>query len=602
MNYEWRYWEIPSDISFLNIRQQQPDLKDQYSNSIQGDYFQGWQGIYQYVYEVLSGNRNAGKAEIAACERFVYDLNRNDLVFDKDEADFAITLCTFLCHPKGPLAGKPFYLMYWMQFVIGQIFAWRYSNQARELLRGELRFQKSFIAVARGNSKTVLAAALAVIIALITENGSPVLTTSATVQKQSRIAFEDISNMIKSASPSIRKRFQCLQNEIRILHNKGKIFPTSSESETLDGLRICGAIIDEVHAHPNSKVIDVLSTGMQSSKDPHMLLITTAGTNTLSYGREYMDYATDVAQHVIDNDRLLTVVYKVDQQDEADWLNEQVWEKANPALGHAVNLESLKAAATEATRNAAARANFLTKHLNVWVDFAEDSFVDSTDLEKCRVNQLDLSKYTNKECYIGIDLASVDDLSSAVLIFPNNESGIDIFQRSYLPETALDKLKPAIRDRYMKAHDAGELIITHTEVTDFDYIKHDIISWTEQFDVKGISIDAAAGGARFAFDLNEEHGLDVIAVKQGFGLSETAILFQSLVKDRKVKYADSLLEWGILNSLVVHGEYGDIRITKSKTDHSKKIDPCVATIIGLSQTILRESEYSYYEENEVRFL
>ncbi|WP_188013172.1 terminase large subunit [Photobacterium damselae] len=602
--YKYKFWKIPEDISFLDYRTNEPNLTDSFGHCIStSDYYQGWQSIYQYCFDVLTGKRVAGQHEIAACERFVHDLHREDLVFDKAEVDFCITVCTCLRHPKGPIAGTPFFLMPWMIFIIGQVFGWRYSDKARESLRGEQRFIKSSIFVARGNSKTVLAAALVVIISLITANGSPVLTTSATVQKQSRIAFEDIAKMIKSASPTIKKRFRLLQNEIRVLHNDGKIFPTSSESETLDGLRICGAIIDEVHAHPNSKVVDVLSTGMQSSKDPHMMMISTAGVDTQSYGREIFEYSKEVAKNVQTNDRLLAVVYTVDDEDHDNWHDEATWEKANPALGHAVNLESLRAAYVEATRNEKARANFMTKHLNIFVDFEEESFVNASDLFACRDRSLnDIAKYENKECYLGLDIAGVSDLSSLVYIFPAPDGGIEVFQRSYLPESVLNDVKPSIKDRYLEANKRGELIFTPTEITDIDYIKQDILNAYKDFNVQGLSIDAAAGGTKLSYDFIDEHDIEAVAVKQGYGLSESAILLQSLIKSNKFRYNSDLLEWCFVNALVQEGQSGDIRVIRNKADHSKKIDICIATVIGLSQTILQENQDSIYEHQEVRFL
>jgi phage terminase large subunit-like protein len=599
--YKWQFWDISGvNLNQYNYRINEPDLCDIYEHSIQGDYFQGYQAIYQYAFDVLTGVRPAGRSEIAAAERFIYDLTREDLVFDHEEVDFIYLVTNQLRHPKGPIAGQSFYIMPWMGFILGQIYGWFYSDKARETLRGDRRYLKSFTAVARGNSKTVLGAAAAIVMMLTTQNGAPVATTSATVQKQSRLAFEDISRMIKTASASIKKRFRCLQNEIRSGSNDGKIFPTSSESETLDGIRITFALVDEIHAHPDSKIVDVLSTGLQSSKDPHLMMITTAGINTQSYGREIMDYADEVAQNKAVNDRFLSVVYKVDKEHEDNWDNETYWFHANPALNHAVSLEALRAAYAEATRNAKGRANFLTKHCNVWVDFDEDNFIDSGELFDCKYNELNIEDYKGKPCYLGLDLAGVSDLSSLVYIFPTDNGGVDVFQKSYLPESAIRDAKPSIQDRYYTAQKNGELIFTIGEVTDFEYIKDDIQRAYTDFDVQALSIDGAAGGVRFASEL-EELGIEAVSVKQGFGLSESAILLQTLVKSGKFKYGSDLLEWCFVNALQREGTFGDICVIRPKNDHSKKIDICVATLIGLSQTILQENTTSIYETQDFRF-
>ncbi|HHG3075751.1 TPA: terminase large subunit [Vibrio parahaemolyticus] len=605
--YQHKFWDISDvDLEKFNYRVKSPNLVDAYGHSILGDYFQGVQSVYQYAYDVLSGIRPAGLAEIGACERFIYDLQREDLTFDEEEASFVIFVANQLRHPKGALAGQPFYLLPFMSFILTQMFAWYYTNKARETLIGERRFIKTFWAVARGNSKTVVGAVGSIINMLTNLNGAPVGTCSATVQKQSRIAFEDISNMIRSAGYSIRKRFQVLQNEIRVLHNNGKILPTSKQANTLDGLRIAGlALCDEIHAHPDSSIVDVLSTGMNSSKNPQLLMITTAGFDTQGYGKEMFDYSEDVACNKLPPDvcdRFLSVLYKIDKEDEVNWEDEKIWIKANPALGHAVNLEGLRAAYGEATRNAKARANFLTKHLNVFVDFSENTFVDTSEFLACRDTSLSIEDYKGKTCYLGLDLAAVSDLSSLVYIFPEDNGGITVFQKSYLPESALRDLKPAIKDRYYKAQQAKDLIITPSATTDFTYIREDILNAYDTYEVKAFSLDAAAGGVLFANEFEDDGRVEPVAVQQGRGLSEPAILLTNLIKSNKFAYNSDLLEWCFVNALKYEFDDGSIKVIRNRADLSKKIDACIATVIGLSQTILKDESSSIYEYQNIRFL
>ncbi|WP_339009432.1 terminase large subunit [Aeromonas popoffii] len=568
------------ELNDLNIRAIKPELVDRYGHSIQGDYFQGIESAYQYCFDVLTHKRHSGQAEYNACQRFLNDLNRVDIKLDLDLVEFVLIVANSLRHPKGPIAGEPFYLLPFMVFILSQMFGWHYTNEARETLRGQRRFIKTFWAVARGNSKTVVGAVASIVNMLLNENGNPIGTCSAPVQKQSRISFEDISTMIQKASPSIRKRFDCLSNEIRV-KGGGKIIPTSSESKNLDGFRIAGlALCDEIHAHPDSSIIDVLSTGMQSSKDPQLLMITTAGIDTQSYGREMFDYACSIAAGEIENDRFLSVVYAVDKADEANWRDESVWAKANPALGHAVGLEALRAACVEADRSESARANFLTKHLNVWVDFSEAGFIAAIDLIECRDHDLSIDDFKGEDCYIGLDLASVSDLSALTYLFPKNDK-LYVFQRSYLPRSALTGLKEKDSARYYNAQKAGELILTESEVTDMEYIKSDIVRATKTYNVKGLACDAAAGGVRFSAEMMDEYGIEMISVKQGFGLSDSAIRFQTRIKERTLVYNDSIYEWACVNALVKIGTFDDLFVHRPM-DSTKKIDPLISSLIALS--------------------
>ncbi|MGF1787103.1 terminase large subunit [Photobacterium swingsii] len=597
------YWKYDFDLEKLNVAVTQPHLVDAFEHNISDEYFQGWQSAFQYCYNVLTGKRIASQSEIAMCERFVYDLTRDDLVFKHKEVDLAITIINMLCHPKGHLAGTRMDLMRWMIFVIANQFGWYYSDKAHKNLRGARRYQQSAVFVPRGNAKTTLAAGITVVNTLLTVNGSPVSTCSATTSKQAGIAYKDIARMIKS-SPSIRKHFNVLAHEIRCTINDGTVMATSKQADSLNGFRISTAILDEWAAHPNAEVTDAIMSGSQSSIDPIIFCISTA-YNNFGYGYEVFNYVRDIAMNVIENDRLFSAIYSADDSDieSNNFGIEEVFIKANPSYGHSVIPASLESAYVASKRSESAKANFLIKHLNVFYQFSNDNLLSSDELQAGRlIADLDDSKYCNKPCYVGIDLAGVSDLSSVALIFPQDDGSVETFHKAYLPQSVLDECSPALAERYMNAVKANELTLTYSEITDFEYIKDDLNSFVERFQVEAISIDQAAGGARFAMEYNENAEVPIVAVKQGFGLSEATVLLKGLVKESKFKYVGNLLEWGLLNSLEREGNSGDIMIAKSVIDKQAKIDPAIATVIGLSRTILQETNSSIYEHQDVRFL
>ncbi|EKD9324317.1 terminase large subunit [Vibrio vulnificus] len=602
--YKGKFWDLSNiDVEQYNIRAMNPELKDTHGHSIQGDYYQGVEAAYQYAYDVIKGNRIAGRAEIGACERFIFDLNRDDLFFDIEESEFVILVANQLTHQKGELVNKPFFLLPFMIFILSQMFGFFYSKNARETLRGQRRFNTTLWAVARGNSKTAVGAIASIVNMLINENGAPIGTCSAPIQKQSRLSFEDISLMLKSSSPSLRKRFVLLKNEIRIPHNNGKIFPTSKSAGSLDGIRVAGlALVDELHEHPDDSIVQVLQSGQGSSKNPQMLIISTAGKDTQSYCRREFDKAEQVALNRITLDRYLSIIYKIDEEDYENWHDEVLWEKANPALYHAVEIEFLRSKFDEARLSESARADFLTKRLNVFVDFDEDKFISSVDLFACRNRELNRDDYKGKTCYLGLDLAGKSDLSSLVYIFPSDDGGIDVFQKSFIPEAAHLRAPPNIQALYLEAQKKGELSINDGNITNYDLIKNEILAAYKDYDVQALSLDIAAGGEFFSSQLEEDYGIEGVSIKQGFGLSEYAIQLQRMIMSSKFQYNSDLLEWCYINALQVEGTFGDIKVVRSKSDHSKKIDICIATLIGLSQTILQENKYSVYETQDFRFI
>ncbi|MGL6606607.1 terminase large subunit [Aeromonas hydrophila] len=570
-------------IDHWNYRVNEPDLVDAYGHSIQGSYFQGLQAVKQYCWDVLNNKRLAGKAERDAISRFVKDFERKDIRFDESISELVCAVANSLRHSKGPIAGQPIYLLPFLQFVLMNMFCWYYTDEARELLRGQRRFIKTFFSVARGNAKTQVAAVASIVNILLNRNGYPIGTSSGPTRNQSDIAFQEISAMIKTGTKGIKKRFRVLTNEIQITGKAGgKIIKTSSEAGNLDGFRIGGlAILDEIHEHKDSSIHDVLWSGMASSADPQMLMITTAGFNTESFGKVTYDYAIDVASGAVTNDRYFSIIYSIDPEDADKWQDERIWEKANPSLGHAVSKTSLMANRDESTTNDGKKASFIVKNLNCWYDFDEAGYLNLNEFIDCRDNSLNLEDFKGRDCYLGLDLASISDLSSLTFIFPEKDGTITAFQKSYISRSTYNESMDKIQARYFTASKNRELYITESSVTDFEIIKEDIAQAHKDFKVIGLGIDAAAGGLRFGEELEAEFKIKSMAVKQGFGLSDPAIRLQSAVKEQKFRYNDSLMEWCARNTVQKTGQFGDIAVIRP-TDRTKKIDIIISLLIAYS--------------------
>ena len=109
-----------------------------------------------YVDSVLSGKRQAGADEIAACKRFLADLEREDLELHTKEPDFVCAIIErTMVHRQGemldgtPLAGKPFLLQPWQIFNIYNLTGFYFRGTQ------ERRYKEGFIYVPRKNGKAL---------------------------------------------------------------------------------------------------------------------------------------------------------------------------------------------------------------------------------------------------------------------------------------------------------------------------------------------------------------------------------------------------------------------------------------------------------------
>ena len=74
--------------------------------------------------------------------------------------------------------------------------------------------------------------------------------------------------------------------------------PLGADADTMDGLNIHGALIDELHAHRTSAVVDVIETATGARRQPLLCEITTAGFDRESICFEHYVYSKQVLEGI----------------------------------------------------------------------------------------------------------------------------------------------------------------------------------------------------------------------------------------------------------------------------------------------------------------
>ena len=105
---------------------------------------------------------------------------------------------------------------------------------------------------------------------------------AATTGAQSRIIFDVIKKMVPR-SPALREDYglTVFANGIVCDANSGNLQPMNSKSSTQDGLSPHAYAIDELHAHKDRGLFDVLKSARGLRLNPLSLYVTTAGYNLL---------------------------------------------------------------------------------------------------------------------------------------------------------------------------------------------------------------------------------------------------------------------------------------------------------------------------------
>lgn len=103
----------------------------------------------QYAEDVLSGKVPSGRLARLSCKRFIDDLKRDDIVFDRAAAERFYKFCTYMQHYKGPMSGQPLELEPWQKFIFANIYGWKRKDT------GAWRFNYAYIEVPRKNGKAL---------------------------------------------------------------------------------------------------------------------------------------------------------------------------------------------------------------------------------------------------------------------------------------------------------------------------------------------------------------------------------------------------------------------------------------------------------------
>lgn len=544
----------------------------------------------KYARQVVSGNIITGKWVKKACERHLRDIKESkkyrsfEYKFDIEKAEASINFFPLLKHSKGELAGQPIELEPWEAFIIGSTFGW--VNKKTELRR----FKTSFNMVARKNGKSTVAAGVGLKGLIADGEAGAEIYTAAVKKDQAKIIFEEAKRMAK-ASKHLLEYVEVLTNNINMKVTNSKFEPLSSDSKSLDGLNVHFGLIDELHAHPTRKVYDLIEGGTASRSQPLIFVISTAGEETVgNICYEKYEYAQKVLDGIIEDDSFFAYVAHIDEDD--DWKDPKVWIKANPNLGVSVKPEYLETKAKQALQSNLAQANFMRKHLNIFVQ-GHSKWMNMDKWKQCLININELPNLSELTAYAGVDLSAKYDLTSTGFIFPYDDDKFIFKSHSFMPE---DRLEEKIRldnvpyDIWAKA---GWITLTPGDVVDYDWIIDYLINQNKLFKIEEVAFDPW-NSTQFANDLQNE-GFTTVEINQTLrNLSEpTKNVMELILAKKAIIENNPVLNWAVSNAVAKMDANENIMLNKGKS--VKRIDPIAAIITGHVRAILEKNSRSIYE-------
>ncbi|EKO1913612.1 terminase large subunit [Clostridium botulinum] len=399
--------------------------------------------------------------------RIIYDTN-SEWEYDSKKGNHALEFVENYCkHSKGSMGGKPFILELWQKALVAATFGIVHK------IDGTRKYQEVMLIVARKNGKSTLAAAIGLYLQIADGEPGSEVYACATKKDQAKIIWLEAKRMVKK-SPVLLKRIKPLVGELTSDFNDSFFKPLGRDSDSLDGLNVQGALLDEIHAWTDQNLYDVIVDGTTAREQPLVFITSTAGTIRESV----YDLKYDEAERIINgyedpngykNERFLPIIYELDNRKE--WTEKENWYKANPGLGTIKKIDQLENKVNKAKADPKLVRNLLCKDFNIretsseaWLTFEELNNPEIYDLENLK------PRYGIG----GGDLSSTTDLTCGTVIFMiPGDNTIYVMQMYWMPEDLLELRVKEDKIPYDLWRDQGYLRtvpgnkVHHTHITEW---------------------------------------------------------------------------------------------------------------------------------------
>jgi phage terminase large subunit-like protein len=571
----------------------------------------------KYAESVVNGtlDRPVGKTEILACKRHLRDLERQGTpefpyVWNDGKAyniiEFAETLT--LAEGEDP---RPLTLWGFQDFVFGSWNGWVIKDTPYR------RFRTSYMQVARQNGKSLGNAVPSLYYGNFDGYQYPQVYATATKEAQARIVLKECVKFINADLELSGTKYETGLFTVKdyistVLCNltRGEIKALGRDTKSIDGFRPYFASVDEYHAHKDNQIYKLLVDGTKKLKQCLISVITTSGFDLTSPCYELYQYCKSILECVISDETQFVYICELDKEDiekPEGVFDENVWAKANP-LWTPETLTSLRADAVKARQMQGEELrNFMTKSLNIWVEYADTQYMDIGHWMKCG-EDTSLEDMRGKGCYLGLDLSSGGDLTTGALDFPldiEETRKYYLHSHSFIPAKRVAEHEKSDLAPYRMWIKDGLLTPTETlggVKTDYKYIIAYYKDLIEKYDLQllGIGYDPHNADA-FLTDL-EEFGVDCVEIVQSCkSLNDATVDLRleaeagNLIYDKK----DKLLTWSMKHAKTVSNSFGEIKIDKDL--QQKRIDPCDAVIDAHKLAMLAEDTTPVYQTGNELF-
>ena len=546
--------------------------------------------ILAYYQQIKDGSIVVGRWVRMIYERITSGLESGEFIFSQKKAQAAITFIESFCHHhEGSLAPGLIKLELWQKAFLSILFGIVDETGLRQ-------FRECFMVVSRKNGKTLLAAAIAAYCTFLDGEYGGRIYFAAPKLEQANLCFDAYYQMILK-EPELDAMAQKRRTDIYVKDNNTTIKPLAFSAKKTDGLNISLCIADECASWQGDaglKYYEVIKSSFGARKQPILLAISTAGYVNDGIYDELMKRSTRYLMGESKEQRLLPMLYTIDDVDMWNDINEL--RKSNPNLGVSVSVDYLLEEIAVAEGSLSKKAEFITKYCNIKQN-SSVAWLTSQMITQASGEALSLDDFRESYCVGGIDLSQTRDLTARAIVI-ERDGELYVFERFFLPAELIDDATARDGLPYNIYIKRGLLVPSGDNLIDY----HDCFNWfrqlVEEYQIFPLKVGYDRYSAQYLIQDMKEYGFHVDDVFQGENLYPIIQETEGLLADGKIHIGDNdLLKVHLLNSAVkMSTERGRGKLIKiAPTAH---IDGTAALLDALTVRQKYYSEIGVQLQNE----
>ena len=554
-------------------------------------YPQDYNPIREYWEEIQSGKTRVSQKVYKTYRHVIREMDRTDspYFYDPRRANHIIEFFeNYLHHSKGKCGGQLVKLELWEKAMLATAYGF-------VDIEGYRQYRETLLIVGKKNGKSLLASGVGLYMLHADGEPGPEIYAVATKRDQAKIIWQEAKRMVRK-SPALAKRTRSLVAELDSDWNDGVFKPLASDSDTLDGLNIHCALMDEIHQWKNGRALfDIIADGVIAREQPMIFETSTAGT----IREDIYDDKYEEAERIINgyddpegyhDEHFLPLIYELDSRNE--WTDPNAWIKANPGLGPIKSKKALADKVEKAKANPALVRNLVCKEFNIretsseaWLNFEELDNRETFDLQKLK------PRYGIG----GADLSSTTDLTAAKVIFRvPDDPKLYVLSMYWIAEDLLEKRVKEDQIPYDKWHERGLVRLCPGNSVHAKYVKEWFVEVQEKLDVYIPWIGYDSWSAKYwVEDMADYFGKNaMIPVIQGKKtLSDPMKRLHNDLCSKLVIYNNNPIDkWCLANTAYEEDKNGNIQPHKTSKP-TRRIDGTAALLDAYTIYLDKRDEY-----------